>query len=509
MIKNKIIFLLILNLNLVAEDNSLSLAIQNKYGCGNILPVCKKNVCTLNSLCKIYSNQNMCLLQASIPTELRNLPYIIYPTQVDAYNTARFNYNKRFNIFPHAIIKPQTASQVAFIISVMKKHKLEFSLRCGGHCFGPGSLSSGYVLDISNFNSIIPNIEKKEVFIGAGCLLGNVIQALGSFNFAIPTGTCPSVGITGLTLNGGIGFLLRAFGLTSDSIKSITMVDANSNVIKVTANNKFANLFWALCGAGNGSYGVVLGFTFKMYHIPKATFVQLKFDWNKTNILDLFKAWQNWIQSIPTDISSEFGFVYRFGDLSVAINSLRPNAKLFDQWKIFNKFNPTVVVTKGSYLDCAHKFASSFTQSFIKARSKFIFQPLSDAGIQTVIDYFDSVRSKKIPFLFFSTFGACGGALTKGNSSFFARNAFLYNFQFIYWDFEQQTIEALSTINKFYDAFAPFASPYSYANLVDYELGNTYLNAYYGTHVNRLIKIKNQYDPLNIFKWKQSIPLMI
>lgn len=509
MIKNKILILLIFNFNLIAKNN-LNEAIQKKYGCENILPNCAKNICTTNTLCKIYSNQNMCFLDQSIPKELKNLSYIIYPTQVNLYNTARFNYNKRFNFFPHAIIKPETASQVAYVISIMRKYKFEFALRSGGHCFGPGSLSSGYIIDLSNFNSIIPNISKQEVFIGAGCLLGNVIQALGKINFAIPTGTCPSVGLTGLTLNGGIGFLLRAFGLSSDSIKSITMVDANSNIIEVTATNKYSNLFWALCGAGNGSFGVVIGFKFKMYQIPKATFVQLKFNWNTSIILDLFQTWQNWIQNIPTDISTELGFIYRAGELSIAINALRPNAKPFNQWTIFKKFDPKINITSGTYLECAHKFASNFTQSFIKARSKFIFQPLSDTAIQTIINYFESLQSKKMPFLFFSTFGAGGGKLSQGDdSSFFARNAFLYNFQFVYWDFENQTSEALNTINQFYDAFAPFTSPYSYANLVDYELGDTFLNAYYGTHVNRLIRIKNQYDPLNIFKWKQSIPLKI
>jgi hypothetical protein len=504
--KNIVIILLgLFSFNILA--NNFDKAIIKKYNCSGIAPTCQKNVCTTNPLCKVYSNQNMCLLSSEIPKELQNLSYAIYPTQVDKYNTARFNYNKRFNIYPHAIFRPENASQVAYIVSIMRKYNLDFAIRSGGHCYGPGSLSIGYVIDMSNFNSIIPNIEKQEVFIGSGCLLGNVIQSLASINYAIPTGECSSVGVTGLSLGGGIGLLARAFGLTADSIKSITMIDAKSQIIEVSATNQYSDLFWAMCGAGGGSYGIVLGLTFKMHYVPKATFVKLIFDWDATNLFELFQTWQQWIKTIPTDISTQFNFIYRSGKLSISINSLRPGTKSFDQWKIFKKFNPMINITSGSYLSCAEKFASNYTQPFSKARSKFIFDPLSNSAIQVVIDYFNELLVNKMPFLIFIEFGACGGQLAKGHNSYFPRNAFIYSFQFIYWDLETQTNEALTSINKFYNNFAPFTSPYSYANLIDYELGNTFLNAYYGTHVKRLIKIKNKYDPLNIFKWRQSIPL--
>lgn len=499
-----IVGLILISINSFAQPNAFNNIIEQKYGCGDS---CIKNVCTDNVLCKIYSNQNMCALQASIPKELQNLSYVIYPTQFNEYNTARFNFNKRFNIFPHAIIKPTNASQVAYSISIMRKHSLEFAVRAGGHCYGPGSLSSGYVIDVSNFNNIITNVEKKEVFFGAGCVLGSVIQTLGNINFAIPTGTCPSVGITGLSLGGGIGLLARPFGLTSDSIKSITMVDANSKVIEVTATNKYSDLFWALCGGGNGSYGVVIGFTFKMHYLPKVTLVKLKFEWDLSNIFELFHTWQSWIKTLPDDISSEFNFIYRSGKLGLSINSVRANSKPFNQWKIFEKFNPTIKIINGSYLDCAKEIASNYTQPFSKAKSKFIFQALTNQAVQVIIDHFDKLKAINFPILMFAEFGAGGGKLAQGDSAYFPRNAFLYNFQFTYWNFETQSNESLASANSFYNAFAPYTSPYSYSNLVDFDLGDTYLNAYYGTHVNRLIKVKNKYDPLNLFKWKQSIPL--
>lgn len=488
-----------------ADRSCLSKALVKKYG-----SPCIRNVCTDNVLCQIYTNQNMCLLTQEIPPELRNLSYVIYPTQLNAYNTARLNYNKRFTYFPHAIIRPECAEQVAYVISILRRYNLRFSLRSGGHCYGPGSLSNGYVLDLGNFNSIDLDIKNQEVFIGAGAALGEVIQKLGNYNFAIPTGTCPSVGAIGLALGGGLGLLARHFGLTSDTIKSITMINADSQIIEVTATNQYADLFFALCGAGNGSYGVVLGIKFSMKYIPEATFVKLIFNWDTAQIPQIVQAWQAWIPTLSNDVTSELSFRFQNGQPRLSVVALKSNGEPFTEWEApFNVFQPMVSITSGTYLQCAQQAASSYTQPFSKARSKFIFTPLPDAAIDAIINYINLLQIQNAPYLFYFELGSAGGALLNGNSAYFPRSAFAWIFFFLYWNFEFQTPAALASMNLIYNALEPFTSPYSYANLVDYQLSNTFLNAYYGTNVPQLVQIKNKYDPLNIFKWHQSIPLMI
>lgn len=485
-----------------AKRNCLSKLLTKKYG-----SPCVKNVCTPNVLCHIYTNQNMCLLLSQIPQELRDLPYAVYPCQVTCYNTARLNYNKRFNYFPHAIIKPTCAKEVAYVIKIFRKYNLAFSIRSGGHCYGPGSLSNGYVLDLSNFNEIDIDIKNQKVFLGAGALLGEVIQKLGYYNFAIPTGTCASVGSTGLALGGGLGLLSRQYGLTSDNIESIIMVNADSEVIEVTATNQYSDLFFAMCGAGNGSYGVVLGIKFKMTYIPQATFVKLIFNWDTAVVPEIVQAWQNWVSTLPNNISTEMAFRSLNGTPRLSLVALKVGGEPFTEWEApFSSFSPNVSITTGTYLDCARQAASSYVQPFSKARSKFIFSPLSNAAIQVIINYMNELQAQHAPYLFYLEFGAGGGAILNGNSAYFPRSAFAWMFFFLYWNYEFQTPEALASVNKIYDNIAPFTSPYSYANLVDYELGDTYLNAYYGTNVPRLIEIKDKYDPLNIFKWRQSIP---
>ncbi len=465
--------------------------------------------CSTNPLQEIYPNQNMCLLLDSIPPALQGLSYVMYPCS-DVYNTNRFGFNKRFNFFPTSIIVPQNQSQLVTVFQVLKQLNLPFSIRSGGHCFGPGSLSNGYVIDMRNFNSIVTDIPNSQVFIGTGCRLGDIISALGAINYAIPSGDCPSVGIGGLALGGGVGFLSRMYGLTCDSIINITLLTAQGTVIVVDENND-PDLFWALCGAGAGSYGIVLGFTFNMYFIPEVSYVSLIWNWDPAQAAQIFNAWQTWIATLPESITTACVFSYNAGVSQVNISGLKVGSQPFTEWQsAFSKFNPTVAVNfQGTYLDAATQFASVYTQSFGKAKSKFLFQELPKAALQKATHFFSQLQENPCNIYVRFEFGSLGGAVSTPhpNSSFFPRNALVWFFQFAYWPFDNQSTLALNSLRQIYHDIEPYTSPYSYASLVDYELGASYLNAYYGSNVSRLIAIKNIYDPTNIFTWAQAIPL--
>lgn len=483
----------------------LSLAFSKMYA----TPICKP--CNDNPLQQIYPNQNQCLLLSQIPPELSNLSYGFYPfPHCNKYNTLRFGYNKRFNFFPHAIFTPAEPKDVVYLLQNFKKYNLQFSVRSGGHCYGPGSLSNGYVIDLRNFNDIKLDIPSQTVYIGAGNHLGDVIQALGQYDYAIPTGTCPSVGIAGLTLAGGLGLLTRQFGLTCDAVISLTVVLADGNIVEVNSQT-YPDLFWALRGAGANSFGIVLGFTFKMEYVPEVNFIELTWALDKAQTLNIFNAWQQWVKKLPDSITTSIIFFYNKSSTQIIILALNVGPQPIDEWKkYFDQFNPTIETYHGNYTGAAKLFAASYTQPFSKAKSKFIFEPLSSAGINALIQSFEQLQQDKCNYYVFTEFlSVFGGKVSKGDSSYFARNAFAAMLQFIYWSYEKQTVAALNTNNQIYNNIAPFTSQYSYANLIDYDLGPTYLNAYYGTNVGRLIQIKNKYDPQNIFTWRQGIPLKL
>ncbi len=456
----------------------------------------------------IYLDQNALELENDIPKELQDLPYVIYPTDVD-YDTVRFNFNKRFNIFPHAIITPRTNQEAATALKLLKKYNVEFSIRSGGHCYEPGSLSSGYIFDLRNFNAISPDIKNSQVSLGAGCRLGDVIETLGKIDFAIPTGTCPSVCVGGLTLGGGSGVLVRPFGLTCDSVKSITLLNANAEIVEVDANN-YPDLFWALLGAGNGSYGIVLGFTFQMHAIPSVSYCDFTWEWDPKTVSQIIQTWQAWIQKQPDSISSQLRINYSLEKTEVGISALKVGSEPFTEWESdFNPLKPTITKFTGRYIDSSQYWSGSPPFPFFKMKSKILMQPLSPDAIDATISYFETLRKDKAKQNVLFDFDAFGSKVSEKNTAFYPRKAFGWWYQSMYWDFEKETAQALSYSRNFYSEISKYVSKYCYANTVDYDLGKDYLDAYYGDNVDKLIEIKKKYDPNNVFHWEQSIPVSL
>ncbi len=449
----------------------------------------------------------------AIPPELRGLDYAVYPTSPQ-YNTARFNFNKRFNVFPKAIFAPTEYSQAAFVLSALKKHHLPFSVRSGGHCFEPGSLSSGYIIDLRNFNSINPNPDKNEVFIGAGCILGDVIKTLGEIDYAIPTGTCPTVGAAGLTMGGGIGLLVRTFGLTCDSVKSVLLLTAESKIITVSADHH-PDLFWALLGGGSGSYGIVLGFTFTMYYIPEVTFYELIWEWDTRKIIPVMEAWQTWVKTLPDNISSVCGLrhpndicalPHETPPIVIRVFGLKVGSEPFVEWKsAFEGLKPKVNIFQGTYLDMSKYWVAEPMLPFNKAKSRILMEPVTYEVLKKVTCFFEEVEEE--PFLVYFNFESLGGKVPQNETAFFPRDAFGWWFQAYYWARQEQTDAVLAISRDFYNKIPSEVSKYCFANIIDYDLGRYYMEAYYGSNAGRLIDIKRKYDPANLFHWKQSIPL--
>lgn len=450
-----------------------------------------------------------------IPPELRNLPYAVYPDSPE-YNTERLNFNKRFVYFPKAIFIPTNYTEIQFVLSALKRHCLDFAVRSGRHCHEPGSLSSDYIIDLGAFNDIKLDIPNNKVFIGAGARLGDVISTLGQTNHAIPTGTCPTVGVSGLALGGGIGLLCRQFGLTCDSVDSITFLNADAQVIEVN-DTHYRDLFWALRGAGNGSYGIVLGWTFNIHFIPHASFYEIMWEWDPNLIDPIIHSWQNWIETLSPQISSVLAIRHpnklcaepeKSPPLVIRIFGLKIGPEPFREWKkAFKKFKPQVKIFTGGYGDLSKYWATETSLPFNKVKSCILCEPLKQDTIGHIGGFFEGLEEQGPNALIYFELEAFGGALAQGHTAFFPRQAFGWWLQAYYWPEQRQGAELLALSSDFYAEIPRNVKQYCYSNIVDYELGPSYLKRYYGDHVEKLECIKEKYDPMNLFCWHQSIPL--
>ncbi|WP_143673484.1 FAD-binding oxidoreductase, partial [Streptomyces griseiscabiei] len=208
-----------------------------------------------------------------------------------AWSTARQLYNTRFDTLkPTAVAYVAHPDDIRTTLAYAKAHDIKVSIRNGGHSYAGWSSGNGrLVIDVSKLNKI--RASANEAVVGAGSKLIDVYRALAAKGVTIPAGSCPTVGVSGLTLGGGHGVTSRAYGLTCDSLTQATLITADGKQLTANATTN-KDLFWALRGAGNGNFGVVTELRFKTHPAAKGVTAYLTWPWSKAAAV--LKAWQEW-----------------------------------------------------------------------------------------------------------------------------------------------------------------------------------------------------------------------
>jgi FAD/FMN-containing dehydrogenase len=186
------------------------------------------------------------------------------------YDTVKLTQNPRYDgARPLAVLSVVSADDVATAFSFAQDHGVPVAIRSGGHSYPGWSAGDGaLVIDVRPLNDV--SLDGTTATVGAGTSLVQVYDALGTRGRGIPGGSCPTVGIAGLTQGGGVGVLTRAYGLTCDSVASMQVVLADGTVATAGPDDD-ADLYWALRGGGGGHLGVVTAFTLRTFAAPTIT----------------------------------------------------------------------------------------------------------------------------------------------------------------------------------------------------------------------------------------------
>ncbi|GAA3228661.1 hypothetical protein GCM10020256_41050 [Streptomyces thermocoprophilus] len=207
------------------------------------------------------------------------------------WKTARQLYNTRFDsLKPAAVAYVRHADDIRTALAYARAHRVGVAIRNGGHSYaGWSSGDDRLIVDVSALSTV--RASGTSAVVGAGAKLIDVYRALAAKGTTIPAGSCPTVGVSGLTLGGGHGVVSRAYGLTCDSLTAASIVTADGRQLTVDAKNH-QDLFWALRGAGNGNFGVVTELHFRTHPAPQAVTAYLSWPWAKAAAV--LKAWQEW-----------------------------------------------------------------------------------------------------------------------------------------------------------------------------------------------------------------------
>lgn len=453
------------------------------------------------------------------------------------YPVARQLFSTRFdNVLPAAIAYCASPTDVQACLAFLHRFNIPFALRSGGHSYPGYSTSTGLVIDVTRMNSVTVNANTQTATIGAGTRLIDVYNALAQQGFALPAGSCPTVGVAGLTLGGGVGVLGRKFGLTCDSLLSTQVVVADGRILTCDATHN-TDLFWSLRGGGGGNFGVSTSFTFKIYPLSTLSLFTLRWPWS--SVADVVAAWQNWAPHAPDELwsncllqaTSDKGSDPIIQVNGVYVGGVAQLTPLLAQLTNQISASQTLHYVSGAtVLDTmlyeAGCYGKSVTQCHLptqnpqgtlrrdtaSVKSDYYTNLLSRQGINTLVNAVSTRHASSLLGDGGIGMDALGGAINRvaANATAFVHRNALFSAQYSgSWNASDPVavVNANHTwLTNTWQSMRPFASGGAYQNYIDPDLAN-WQQAYYGTNLPRLQQVKASYDPTNFFHFKQSIPL--
>jgi FAD/FMN-containing dehydrogenase len=466
------------------------------------------------------------LLAASIYDELANelRGDVVVPGNA-AYNNARLLFSTRFDALkPKAVVYCESRADVQNTVRWARKHGVRIVPRSGGHSYGGySSTAAGAIVDVSRLNSISLDAQHHAV-VGAGARLIDVYDHLWQSKRTIPAGSCPTVGIAGLALGGGIGFASRKYGLTCDNLVEATVVLADGTAV-VANKTRNPDLYWALRGGGGGNFGIVTRLVFRTHPVGQVSTYALEWAWSDAK--KVVQAWQKLAPHAPDglfsvlNLNAVVGGRTRITSAGQFFGSTERLRQILQP--LVNAASPTrFTVTSRTYMDAQEMWAGcsgtieachlppqgNLGRSTFKGKSSIANKPLSPAGIDTMLHQLETKLSvgSGSGIILLDSYGGAINRIKKNATAFVHRDA-LFSMQYLaYWSPAESADPNLRWLRTFYAAMRPYVSAFAYQNYIDPEL-TTWRNAYYGSNLDRLIAVKRRYDPQNFFRFKQSIPL--
>jgi FAD/FMN-containing dehydrogenase len=441
-----------------------------------------------------------------------------------AYRAARRSFNARFGgIRPAAIVSCASPQDVSEAIGFARRHGLELAARSGGHSFAGHSTTRGMLVDVSPMRSV--SVVGDVATVGAGARLGQVYEALQDHGLTIPGGTCPSVGVAGLTLGGGLGILGRTYGVTSDRLIGAEIVLADGGILQCDEHHH-EDLFWALRGAGAGNFGVVTALVFRAVPAPDATNFHLAWPFSRAGAV--IQAWQRWAPTGPDELAASLK-ITAGGDLDrppavdiygALLGGTRADASELVEELVGRVGSDAIsaALTPMSYpqtrkfwaeLGDADAMAIPAEEVWLYSRSEFFGRPLPGEAVADLLEAFVEGRaageSRELDFM------PWGGAYNRRRPE---ETAFVHRderFQLKHAVTVRADARSRSkagahrAVTRSWASVHACGSGRAFQNFADPDLEH-WAAAYYGPNYSRLVRVKATYDASYLFRFQQSLP---
>ncbi|MEE9298088.1 MAG: FAD-binding oxidoreductase [Acidimicrobiia bacterium] len=431
-----------------------------------------------------------------------------------AFDEARALWNTRFDRRPDLIVRCTSSSDVKASIDYAREHELRLSVKGGGHSYAANSVADGGLLiDLSPMKAVRVDADARTVRVEGGVTCAEMDAVTQEHGLATPTATVSSVGVIGAALGGGAGYLSRKYGLMIDNVISAEVVTADGRRLRA-ASDENADLFWALRGGG-GNFGVVTTLDLELHEVgPQVLSGQIIYPFDRAG--ELLRFFRDFMAEAPEEFQC-YPFCFRVPPIDLfpeethgkpvldfVVYHQDPEAVEFVQ-PLTELGEPILEEARLSrYVNAQTGFDANMPKGQRYISKAHDLDGLSDGAIDTMVEFVP----RMVGALTAAYFDPVGGAIGRVDTSatpYGGRNT-TYGFHCIAgWMDPGEDESVLAWASEFHQAMAAHATGGVYVNLIaDDETDR--IPAAYGSNYARLVELKQQWDPTNLFSSNYNIP---
>ncbi len=432
-----------------------------------------------------------------------------------SYDEVRQIWNAMIDRRPGMIVRCAGVSDVKQSVALAREHGLLVAVRGGGHNIaGNAVCDDGLMIDLSQLKSVRIDPDKRRAYVEPGASLGDFDHEAQAFGLVTPLGINSTTGVAGLTLGGGFGWLSRKYGLTADNLVSADVVTAEGQLVHASATEN-PDLFWGLRGGG-GNFGIVTLFEFELYQVGPEILAGLMV-FPAEQAPQVLNSYREYVATIPDEMNiwvvmrkaPPLPFlpeevhgkevvvlaIFYAGDEQAGQALVEPLRGFGTPYGEHVGMMP--------YTAWEQAFDPLLTPGARNYWKSHNFSVMSDEALDTIIDYAGKLPSDQTE-IFIGLLGGETSRIAADATAYAQRDAqFVLNVH-ARWDAPTEDQHCIAWAREFFEASAPYATGGVYINFMTEEEGDR-ITAAYGAGYDRLVALKEKYDPGNLFRMNQNI----
>ena len=421
------------------------------------------------------------------------------------YNEARQIWNASVSKHPRVIARCSGVADVIAAVHFGRANNLVTAIRGGGHNVGGRALcDDGLVIDLSRMRSVFVDDKSRTVRVQGGATLGDIDRETHVFGLAVPCGIVPKTGIGGLTLGGGVGWLIRKYGMSIDNLLSAQVVTADGKVLTASASEN-DDLFWALRGGG-GNFGVVTSFEFQAH--PVATVLGGLLLYPRAMGIDVIRHFRDYMTSAPDELTAYAALLHGpdgsplVGVIPCYCGSVADGERVLEPLR---KFGSPILdgIQAMPFPAMQSLLAPFFPDGNCNYWKSTLQGELSDDAISGIVEHANRLRSP-LSFVVLEYYGGAASRVSSEATAFPHRNLPWDILFLAQWTDPTQTNMHREWARSGEEMLRPFSQNAHLLSALGIEPEEVVKTAF-GPNLSRLAAVKKRYDPTNFFRANQNI----